>query len=175
MGILGQDININSGFKLNHGSYFFECLKIDCDEPARESEVGRIIITDLFNYAFPLIRYDTGDTGVMKYNNNSWPAIKEIYGKQRDVIYNTKGEPVSPAIMSVYMWAVNGIKQWQFIQEKKKEYCLKLNGIPNDSVETVVKRLNEIFGEDAIISISYVDEIPILDSNKRRNTICNLK
>jgi phenylacetate-CoA ligase len=175
MGILGQDSYINSGFKLNHGSYYFECLKMNSDERAEEGEVGRIVITDLFNYAFPLIRYDTGDTGIMVYNDNNWPIIKEIYGKQRDLIYNTKGEPVSPVTLSVYMWIVKGIKQWQFIQEKKNEYCLKLNGVPDDSIDVVIRELKKVLGEDAKIIVKYVNEIPILDSNKRRNTVCNLK
>ncbi len=175
MGILGQDSNISSGFELNHGSYFFECLKIGCDEPAKEGEVGRIVITDLFNYAFPLIRYDTGDTGIMECNDNRWPKIKEIYGKQRDLIYNTKGEPVSPAIMSVYMWGLKGIKQWQFIQEKKDEYCLKLNGAPDCNIETAMEELKRVLGDNARINISYVNEIPVLSSNKRRYTVCNLK
>lgn len=175
MGILGQDSSIDSGFVLNHGSYYFECLKIDSDEPAEKGEIGRIVITDLFNYAFPLIRYDTGDTGIMEYNSSGWPKIKEIYGKQRDVIYDTKGEPVSPVIMSIYMWKVKGIKQWQFIQETSNEYCLKLNGSPDEGINIVMKELKEVLGNNAVINIKYVDEIPVLASNKRKNTVCNLK
>ncbi len=174
MGILGQDSCIGSGFLLNHGSYFFECLKYDNDKPAENGEVGRIVITDLFNYAFPLIRYDTGDTGIMEYGKNSWSKIKEIYGKQRDVIFNTKGEPVSPVTLSVFMWGVKGIKQWQFIQEGKGDYCLKINGIPHD-IERIIKSLKKVIGLDAQIDIKYVEEIPLLDSNKRRHTVCNLK
>lgn len=175
MGILGQDSSIDSGFVLNHGSYYFECLKIDSDEPAEKGEVGRIVITDLFNYAFPLIRYDTGDTGIMEYNDSGWPKIKEIYGKQRDVIYNTKGEPVSPAIMSVYMWKVKGINQYQLIQEKKKQYYLKINGVPTSGMDLVMKELKSVLGDDAEIIIENVEEIPVLQSNKRRYTVCNLK
>lgn len=37
---------------------------MDSDEPAEPGELGRIVITDLFNYAFPILRYDNGDTAV---------------------------------------------------------------------------------------------------------------
>ena len=174
MGILGQDSNESSGFKLNHGSYYFECLRLDSDEPVEEGEVGRIVITDLFNYAFPMIRYDTGDLGIMVNHDSGWSVLKEIYGRRRDVIFNTKGEPVSPATISIYMWKVRSVRQWQFIQENTREYCLKINGNPDHSLNVMLNKLKAVIGEDAIINIQYVKEIPVLHSNKRRNTICKL-
>lgn len=39
-------------------------LKMDSDEPAEDGELGRIVITDLYNYAFPILRYDNGDTAI---------------------------------------------------------------------------------------------------------------
>ena len=174
MGILGQDSNEYSGFKLNHGSYYFECLRMDSDEPVEEGEVGRLVITDLFNYAFPMIRYDTGDLGIMANHDSEWSTLRDVYGRRRDVIFNTKGEPVSPATISVYMWKVRGVRQWQFIQENTREYCLKINGDPDDSLNSMLSKLKAIIGEDAIINIQYVKEIPVLHSNKRRNTICKL-
>lgn len=75
---------------------------MDCDEPAGPGEAGRIVITDLFNYAFPLIRYDTGDIGVMEYgNDDELPRLKEIYGRERDCVYNTVGELISQVAIKV--------------------------------------------------------------------------
>lgn len=175
MGILGQDSSIDSGFVLNHGSYYFECLKIDSDEPAEKGEMGRIVITDLFNYAFPLIRYDTGDTCIMEYNSSGWPKIKEIFGKKMDVIYSTTGQPISPITISVYMWSVKSIKQWQFIQKEKSLYILKINGTYSMEIDNVLLEMKKVLGQDAEIKIDYVDEIPVLASNKRRKTICELQ
>lgn len=175
MGILGQDSSIDSGFVLNHGSYYFECLKIDSDEPAEKGEIGRIVITDLFNYAFPLIRYDTGDTCIMEYNSSGWPKIKEIFGKKMDVIYSTTGQPISPITISVYMWSLKSIKQWQFIQKEKSLYILKINGTYSMEIDNVLLEMKKVIGQDAEIIIDYVDEIPVLASNKRRKTICELQ
>lgn len=174
MGILGQDWSVDSGFKLNCGSYFFECLKLGSNEPVDEGEIGRIVITDLHNYAFPLIRYDTGDTGIIEYISDGWPRIKEIYGKHRDVIFNTKGEPVSPAIMSVYMWKAKGINQYQLIQDGEKQYILKINGVSEIGLDKVICNLKLVLGEDAEIVVENVEEIPVMQSSKRRYTVCNL-
>ncbi len=174
LGILGQDNGNGSSYELNWGSYYFECLKEDSDEPTNSGEVGRIVITDLFNKAMPMIRYDTGDLGVMEYfNDGRLPILKEIYGRKRDCIYSTRGDLISPAKISVSMWGAEGVHQWQFIQEDKFDYTLKLNCSENTDVVKMVDKLKDIVGADSRITVLFVDEIPVISSNKRRAVICN--
>ena len=174
LGILGQDGGNGSSYILNWGSYYFETLKLDSDEPAEQGEAGRIVITDLFNYAFPMIRYDTGDLGVLDNSNpNELPKLKEIYGRVRDCIYATDGRLISPAKVSVMMWGSEEIKQWQFIQETKEKYTLKLNCEKKINLKEYISKFKELLGEEAEISIQFVSEIPVTSSNKRRAVICN--
>ncbi|MDV7397318.1 hypothetical protein RZS08_38310 [Arthrospira platensis SPKY1] len=101
--------------------------------------------------------------------------MRELYGKHRDIIYDTKGNAVSPAVWSIYLWGLEGIKQFQFIQETTKDYIFKLNGDENPTVKDKVALLKTVLGEDANIVIEYVDEIPVLSSHKRQYTVCNIK
>jgi len=176
MGILGQDSGNGSEYLLNWGSYYFETVKLDSDEPAEPGEVGRIVITDLFNYAFPMIRYDTGDLGVLE-NDNPYelPRLKEICGRMRDCIFAVDGKLISPAKVSVMMWGSEGIKQWQFIQQTKDKYVLKLNCEKKINSDIYIKKLKSLLGESANIEIQQVDEIPVTSSNKRRAVICNYR
>ncbi len=174
-GVLGQqEPNDDDYFSLNHASYFFEILKLDSDEKAAFGELGRIIITDLFNYAFPIIRYDTGDTGIMingveiKQNR---PVLNEIYGRRRDNIYNSEGSPVNPHFIAISLMDVNGLKQWQFIQKSKNQYTIKVNANPNIKLDNAVKLIKDILGYNAIINIEFVNEIPVLQSGKRKSVI----
>ena len=174
LGILGQDSGNGSAYVLNWGSYYFECLKMDSDEPEEPGEAGRIVITDLFNYAFPMIRYDTGDLGVMdNFDKTQFPKLKEIFGRVRDCVYSTDGRLISPAKISVMMWGAEGIKQWQVIQEEKDKYILKLNCERRVDETALIGKFVELLGRDASIEIKYVDEIPVTSSNKRRAVICN--
>lgn len=176
LGILAQDNGDGGEYFLNFGSYFFECLKLDSDNPAEYGEVGRIVVTDLFNKAFPMIRYDTGDLGIMIQNNNGdFPVLKEIYGRVRDCIYDTCGNLISPAKISVSMWGIDNIKQWQFIQETEKGYVLKLNCETFIDTDFLIFKFKDILGADADMKIMFVNEIPTLSSNKRRAVICNYK
>ncbi len=176
LGILGQDRGDGGCYHLNWGSFYFECLKPGSDEPAEYGETGRIVITDLFNYAMPMIRYDTGDLGIMQRDGaDGFPYFTEIHGRSRDCVYTTAGEIISPAKISVSMWGVESVKQWQFVQKGQREYLLRLNADKNADTSGILKKMRGALGEDALIDIEYVDEIPVLSSNKRRAVICEWK
>lgn len=176
LGILAQDNGNSSEYILNYGSYYFECLKMDSDEPTEDGEVGRIVITDLFNRAFPMIRYDTGDLGIMSRSiDEKFPVMKEIYGRLSDCIYATDGRLLSPFNLINLFWEFTEVKQWQFIQESQNEYGIKLNCNTNFETDKLITKIKNFLGNDANIGIKFVDEIPVLNSNKRKAVICNYK
>lgn len=171
LGILGQDMGDGGDYSLNYGSYYFECLKMDSDEHAADGEAGRIVITDLFNYAFPMIRYDTGDLGIMVHEEGEFPRLREIYGRDRDCVYTPDGILLAPAKISTSMWGIQGLRQWQFIQNTKNTYTIRLNGTEELDAQLVVDKLNRILGAQAAIRVQMEDDIPVLASNKRRAII----
>ena len=68
------------------------------------------------------------------------------------------------------MWEFQGVRQFQFIQKKKREYVLKLN-VDKDTFmqeDKIISILTQRLGNDAEIRIEYCDEIPVLASGKRR-------
>jgi phenylacetate-CoA ligase len=171
-GLLAEECLSNREFHINNASYFFELLKFDCDEPAPGGEPGRIVVTDLFNHAMPLIRYDTGDIGIWKKQAEcGWnsQAFSSIEGGMVDYIFDTSGNRISPHTISVEMWPFDQLKQFQFIQTGARQYVLKLNGgqgIYEDDM--FVQLFKDSLGQDAEISVEHVDEIPVLNSGKRK-------
>ncbi|NMH88217.1 phenylacetate--CoA ligase family protein [Flavivirga algicola] len=171
-GIIAQQKKGSSDFLINTASFWVEIFKIDEDEPADINEPGRIVVTDLYNYAIPLIRYDTGDIGAINYNKK-YPVLTKIEGRKADIIFNTKGEIVSSFIVANVV-EYDGIIQGQLIQEEEKEYTLKLNVTNNFNQESnVIKEFKGYLGHDAVIKILYINEIPLLSSGKRKATINN--
>lgn len=172
-GIIAQQMKNKNSFVINWASYFVEILKMDSDKPAALNEYGRIVITDLFNYATPMIRYDTGDIGIMDYSASP-PFLKHIEGRKTDVIYNTKGDITSPFMMTSII-NFEGIKQIQLIQDDLKTYTIKLNSSQQfDKQEDLIVFFKSTLGQDANISIEYITEIPLLNSGKRKMTLNKL-
>lgn len=176
-GIIAQQLTDGSDrFLINTASYHVEILKMDSDEEAKEDETGRIVVTDLFNYAMPLIRYDTGDIGAM-ISDPGVPAIKyftRVEGRKLDLLYDTKGALVSSYIMYKNMWQYTEIKQYQLIQEGVKDYRFIINADQDFSRESqLVEEFKSYLGDDAGFVVEYVDEIPLLSSGKRRKVVNN--
>lgn len=176
-GIIAQQIlHGENKFLLNTASYHIEILKLDSNETAREGEMGRIVITDLFNYAMPLIRYDTGDIGVKieDYENSNQKYLSKIEGRKLDLLYNTNGELVSSFLVYKNMWQYTEIDQYQLVQENANQYTFKINAKASFAKEAkLIAEFKTFLGKDADFRIEYVSEIPLLDSGKRRKIVNN--
>ena len=85
------------------------------------------------------------------------------------MLYDTSGAAVTPYVVTNNLWDVEGVRQYQFLQTGEKEYELRLNGDRGVmDVENMLGRIRPALGEDALIRVTYVDEIPVLASGKRK-------
>ena len=169
-GIIAQQEKNDSVFKINWASYYVEILDLKKDTPVKSGGLGRIVVTDLFNYGMPILRYDTGDLGVMELRGDTY-CFTKIEGRKTDIILNTNGE-----IVSAFVWSslnkYKNIRQYQLIQEEEKKYTLNLNTDTKfTKINGVIAECKNVLGNDAEITINYVDEIPLLASGKRKTTI----
>ena len=157
---------------MNRADYFVEILKIDSDEPAENEEVGRIVVTDLYNYAMPMIRYDTGDVGArvkVIHNGRERNAVGSFGGRIVDSVKDFNGNPVSPHAITNLMWKYKKIRQFQFVQKAKGKYQLILNAQKDDINEKeLIQDYKKFFGSNSDFVVSYCDDIPVLASGKRR-------
>ena len=170
-GIIAQQLINENRFLVNSASYIVEILSTNSDQVLLDGELGRIVVTDLYNYAMPMIRYDTGDLGIIEKQHNSI-YLTRVEGRKLDVLFDTKGQVVSSYIMYKNMWQYTEISQYQLIQTKEKNYLFKINC--SDTFTKEVQLINEFkayLGEDADFKVEYVNEIPLLDSGKRRKTV----
>ncbi|MGX8729072.1 MAG: phenylacetate--CoA ligase family protein, partial [Lachnospiraceae bacterium] len=171
-GIMGVQPAGSECYYIDSSSFHYEILKLDSDEPAKDGELGRIVITDLHNYAFPIIRYDNGDLAVARHQKKGGRTrlyLTELYGRRSDTIYSADGRPLTPYVITNNLWDVDGVRQYRFIQEDVRDYVLEINGDPANVDEAeILRRITPYFGEGANICLKYVDEIPVLNSGKRK-------
>ncbi len=153
-------------------NYKIEILKLDSDEPVEEGELGRIVVTDYYNKAFPMIRYDTGDTGkyieVIDERGRKHGYFTEIYGRRGSLLFNTKGEPLSiHCFMNVLIDLESTVRQAKCIQWERTRYEILVNGEEGKvDEESLVASYRRYLGDDAEITVTYVDEIPNQASGK---------
>lgn len=161
----------NQHFQINWASYYIEILHPEKDVPVPEGTLGRVVVTDLFNYCMPLVRYDTGDLAVMTKQGSyfgSSSVFARIEGRKLDVLLDTQGNVISG--FNVHeMESYPEVKQFQFIQEDRKKYLIKVVvSKPLEAELEIIAKFKSFLGADADIALSYEEEISQLESGKRR-------
>ena len=161
-----------STINLNRANCIVEILKLESDEPVGENELGRIVVTDFTNYAMPLIRYDIGDIAMIgKMEDGEISVLKNLSGRKTDLIYTTAGKPID-FFNSVSPDIYNNpdIEQWQFIQESATLYTLKICKKPGSDISDnmLATEIKKIVGDNATIHIEVANQIPVMNSGKRK-------
>ncbi|MFX1310993.1 MAG: phenylacetate--CoA ligase family protein [Promethearchaeota archaeon] len=147
-------------------------------------EKGNIIITDLLNYAMPLIRYKIGDRGAIDFSTcpcgRGLIRFDNILGRVVDIFKNEKGELIDGEYFTHLFYFKDNIKQFQVIQERINEIYIYLVMIIEKTkldvlTENEISRsIRIVMGENCKVIFNYVDHINSSISGKFRYTISRL-
>lgn len=162
---------------LNFKNYF-EVLD-QKDKPVKNGEEGRFIVTDLHNYAMPLVRYEIGDTVILGPKKckcgNILPTLKKVKGRITDHFILRNGTMVHGEYFTRFFSAGADyyLKEWvesfQIIQEdyEKIRILVVLNGSINESEQKEIEdKIRYVMGYSCEIKWEIVDEIPKTKSGK---------
>ncbi|WP_166626734.1 hypothetical protein [Jeotgalicoccus sp. S0W5] len=171
VGIIANRLPGETFYRVNNVSVKIDIYKFDSDEKQEDGLEGRIIVTDYYSHAMPLINYDTGDTGVMETiirDGVEIKCLKEITGRLVEHLYDEKDDLISPFAINVLLKDYQKIGQFQFIQLDKAKYRLIVTGeIDNTYKDEIITDLKKILGNNIDLLIEQVYEIPSLKSGKR--------
>jgi phenylacetate-CoA ligase len=141
------------------------------------SGVGRLISTDLFNYAHPFIRYDTQDLVELSSEQctcgRNLLGIKRILGRDSDVLKTISGNHIvhdfTIFFSSLGSSLNKSVDKFQVIRTKSNvvQFNLVVNSRYNSAVENFIK---EYWAKKlkSAISINQVADIPLTISGKRK-------
>lgn len=160
-GIIGLVEGGCSHFSINYPEYYVEVLNIDNDTPAPVGSVGRIIITDLYNKAFPFIRYDTGDLGIaQKLCGRQCIELQALTGRVSAALRDTKGNLLSETTAVAFLKLFLGIGRYQVAQTGEKTYELRIEQCSAEYDAQLIEKAKTVFGQDAEIRVCHVEKIP---------------
>ena len=182
----GRDTTFHAGECPEHTGYHMAVENaviefIKNNEHVSQGEFGKIVLTDLSNYAMPLIRYEIGDLGKPSDEQcpcgRGLPLMKEISGRIRDIIITKDGKYVPGVFFSMLFYdskgETKGIKQYQFIQKTKDYAILKIvkgEDFSESNLEMIIEKIREQC-TDMVIETDFVDIIPPTSSGKYRTTL----
>lgn len=167
------------GFHVADDVVYFEIIRED-GIPAREGEMGKIILTSLTNFCMPFIRYQIEDIAMPKNGacicGRGLSLISSIEGRIQDLII-LKGGKFLAGEFFPHLFKDFDIEKYQVIQESLdllNVYIIRGKNLSDDDVRYIKERINEYTGLRQIV-FHFVESIPPSPSGKFRFTISKLE
>jgi phenylacetate-CoA ligase len=159
-----------NGYHINADWLVVESLA----EPFQGVPAGSLVVTSLYNFAMPLIRYVVGDIGHLVDGQcpcgRTLPLMAPDTGRAVDYVVLRDGREVSPYTVMTPVEALAGVSQFEILQEEIDRVLVRV--VPSPSWEEMTRDLihrsmNEIL-PGVRIEVSLVDRIEQQSTGKYR-------
>jgi phenylacetate-CoA ligase len=155
------------GLHINSPRALVEILRPD-GQPAAPGEPGTVVITDLTNFASPIIRYaGLGDVARWSASpcacGRCFPRLEVLEGRSSDTFVLPDGRRLHPFTLTQPLAAFPAIRRFQIVQDAPDAVRLLIvpDGAGLDDVRgDVLAVYRTILGDRVRIEITAVDAIP---------------
>lgn len=170
---IAAECRIQSGLHVLEDSVFIEILDQN-NKPLPKGKWGKIIVTDLRNRVFPLIRYEIGDYG--RFIDSSEPCscglhtdrLDVVKGRLTDVIHTPGGKTVyADYLGALFDDYPNTIKKYQLKQAV--DYSVELSYVAMNGksvmpvISKIIKELELASNHEIQLYTKKVEDIPELN------------
>ncbi len=152
--------------------------------PVPDGERGEIVVTHLWNYTMPLIRYRTGDQGVARRRacecGRGHPMLERVAGRNAEYFLRPDGGAAIPELFLgiIGRYEESGeIRKYQVIQDAIDRITVRAvlepgATWPTDEIrDMIVSRIAEVMGAPCRVDFVIEDEIAPTPSGKHPFTI----
>lgn len=156
-----------------------------------DGQTGRVVVTDLFNRATPLIRYNgLGDYAVRKVGlcscGRPLPLLARLEGRMVDSVVLPSGQMVHPYSLTLAMEDVPHLNKFQIRQERRdhvrvllvKDRTQEAEGVSfapgGDLGRSILDRLNTILKDQVSVELETIEDIPKKPGHRKYATVVSL-
>lgn len=139
------------------------------------ANLGQLLVTDLWNYAMPLIRYQVGDLVQFDYSNCpcgcKLPKITRVAGRVVDVIVKPNGEMMAGQALIAVIRESQIEGQAQVIQKERDKFVFRYamkRDLPENKIRFIQSSFDRIFGQKIKIDFVLCDRLERDKSGKFR-------
>ena len=143
---------------------------------------GRVVITDLWNYAMPIIRYDLEDVvslaGEACSCGRGLTVLAGVEGRRAEMFRSRDGRLVSGLWFTTLMRNKPGLGRYQIRQTAPQAFHIRAvtdGNVPLDEMlRGVVAEIMARFGEETIVTVTREPDIPQVGDGKFRYLISDV-
>ncbi len=181
VGVIAIECPQGGGYHVMAEGVVFELLRDD-GRPCAAGESGRVVVTDLHNFATPLIRYDLGDLAVADGPcacGRGLPKIRRILGRERNLLQLPDGRRLWTLVGAYGYRDIAPVRQYQVIQRSLERVTLRLaveRPLTVAEEGALAEKLVEFLGHRFAVDFEYfTPEIPRGPGGKFEDFICEIK
>jgi phenylacetate-CoA ligase len=158
-------------------------IRPDCADNASLADhaTGEVVVTDLFNYGMPFVRYLNGDVATASATpcdcGRGLPLISRVDGRKLDTIRTRDGHVLPGQFFPFMLKDVKGLERFQLVQRELDRLDLSIVRGPTFDTESMAYLRSEfckILGDSIELRCHFVDDIPLTPSGKLRVTVSEL-
>ena len=170
--LLGAECDRHSGLHLTAEQILLEVVDDD-GRPVAPGSEGNVVVTDLFNYGMPFVRYATGDRALAGTGpcscGRGLPLLGRVLGRRLDVLGTPDGRRIGGEVFVYLLMAESAtVRRFQVVQEAPDEIVLRVVLAPGVAAlpDRTVAAVRSVVGEAVQLRIERVDDIPLTRSGK---------
>lgn len=161
LGIIACECPSRQGYHLQSEIACIELLD-EHNDPVKEGQWGRVIATPLYNFAMPLIRYDTGDWAKLKGScscGRRHPLVGPVYGRPSNLLRQEESAWMRPVPASAKMDKYLPDCRWQLVQTSPTQVELRYMRHPEcktPRTADAARYVTSIIGTDIAVTVHEV-------------------
>jgi phenylacetate-CoA ligase len=139
---------------------------------------GEVVITDLFNYGMPFVRYVNGDVATAISSTcgcgRGLPLLGRVDGRVLDAIRTPAGHILPGEFFPHMLKDVAGLERFQVLQRRLDQLDLVMVRGPSfdeSSLAYIRREVAKVVGDSIELRCEFVDDIPLTPSGKLRVTV----
>ena len=186
-GMYAAECDRHNGLHIFGETTILEIVDPDGNE-VEEGEAGEAVVTNLWNYTMPLVRYRVGDHVVKGRDTcgcgRPYPLIDHVVGRSASAFPRPGGGTVLPNFW-IRLFAVEfntgDVEKYQFVQEGIDRITVRLvmrpgrAGLDERVKEAVRSRIDDAMGAACRVSFEVVEDIPPTSSGKHLYSVSRLQ
>ena len=180
-GCMAWECDEHAGYHMSRGTVLMEFVD-ENGEHVNPGERGKVVVTNLYSYAMPIIRYEIGDFAIPTDEECSCGRggylMKAIEGRCDDFIKIHDSRIIPPPVFWSMMKSVSGVSEFQVVQEKGDiivVYVVKKEGAEDSTIfEGIDTEFKKVLGNNVFIKPKIVKEITRERSGKLRSVISRI-
>jgi len=173
--------NHNDEFIVNSETLFVEILD-ENNKPVPHGEVGKVVVTSLYNKAQPLIRYEVGDLGILSPKSTlKTPILQQLIGRSNDIAYLPSGKTVPGHTLYYVTKSVieddGNVKE--FVVEQLELDTFKIIYVSEkelnaENIDTIHKAMSQYLEENLNVELERVEILDRSNRGKLKQFISNI-